>query len=152
MAYHLERSIIIILRRLSFFLGLSLIILFSCSKDEIKRPSQEAIIAKEAMDIVNSIKDAYMANDDEKLKQLINSEQVFQSISLSERPASLEFLFRWVDIFDSKVDVYVSWKGLWKKGPEEVEQKGFALFVLEGKPFKLKKILRENPFLLQTLP
>jgi len=130
-------------------IGITVILFNSCSKDEIKRPSPEAIIAKEAMDLVNSIKEAYMVQDEERIKQLIGSEQVLNNFSFGgegSRLTSLEFLFRWVDVYDSKADVYVSWTGLWKKGSQEIEQKGFALFVLEGKPFKLMKILRENPF------
>lgn len=137
---------------LLLYYSIFILLFSSCSKDEIKGPSQEAIIAKEAMDLVNSIKEAYMAQDEEKIKQMIDSEQVLKDLSFSggptvtSPPTSLEFLFRWIDIYDSKADVYVSWKGLWKKDSKEIEQKGLALFVLEGKPFKLKKILRENPF------
>jgi hypothetical protein len=148
---------------LLLYCSIFILLFSSCSKDEVKGPSQEAIIAKEAMDLVNSIKEAYMAQDEEKIKQMISSEQVLKDLSFSggpvtSPPTSLEFLFRWIDIYNSKggevtvADVYVSWKGLWKKDSQEIEQKGLALFVLEGRPFKLKKILRENPFVRPVTP
>lgn len=127
----------------------------ACSK-EVKRPSEESIIAKEAMEVVLEIKEAYMNKDRERLEKLLVSKEVMDNFSFFDIPREMEFIFRWVDIYDSKADVYVSWKIV----PATVtsplagdvstqELKGLCLFVLEGRPFKLKKILRENPFKLQ---
>jgi hypothetical protein len=38
------------------------------------------------MDLVNSIKEAYMAQDEEKIKQMISSEQVLKDLSFSGGP------------------------------------------------------------------
>ena len=127
----------------------ALMVLFSaCSKNELKRTPEEANIAREAMDAVLAIRSAYMEGNPEGIKTLSVSEDVLKYFSFSQRPSSLEFLFRWVELYDSKAEVYVSWKAIKKieDAVSEREQRGLCLFVLEGKPFKLKKIMRENPF------
>ncbi len=126
----------------------------ACSK-EVKRPSEESIIAKEAMEVVLEIKEAYMNKDRERLEKLLVSKEVMDNFSFFDIPGEMEFIFRWIDIYDSKADVYVSWK-IVPASPlagdvSTQELKGLCLFVLEGRPFKLKKILRENPFKLQPL-
>lgn len=122
------------------------VVLLGCSK-EVKKPSEESILARQAMEVVSAIKEAYMKEDRDTLLRLSTSEEVFALFSFSAMPEDLEFTFRWVDVYDSKAEVYVSWKAKKGKVSPEKEQKGLCLFVLEGRPFKLKKILRENPFL-----
>lgn len=120
----------------------------ACSKGEVKGPSEEAIIAKEATDFLRTLKDAYMSGDEERLKEMLISEELLKNFSMQDKPALLEFTFRWIEIkeADKKVEVYVTWQGLWKRGRSDNETRGLCLFVLEGRPFKLSKILRENPF------
>lgn len=127
--------------------------IFACSKSEVKKPSEEAIIAKEAIELVNTIKEAYMNNNEDKIRELSANDEVIKKISFSGKPSDLEFIFRWIEIKDNKAEVYVSWKALWKsvakvtvEDSKYIESKGFCLFILEGKPFRLVKILRENPF------
>lgn len=137
------------MKKIIFFL--TFITLFvACSKGEVKRPSEEAIIAKEAMEFVRALKEAYMDGDEEKMKEMLVSEEVLKNFSMEDKPYLLEFTFRWIEIKEPerKAEVYVTWQGVWKKAGQENEARGFCLFVLEGRPFKLSKILRENPFKL----
>lgn len=123
-------------------------LLSACSKGEVKRPSEEAIIAKEAMDFIKTLKESYMRGDEERLREMFVSEELIKSFSIKDRPSDLEFTFRWIEIKEreKKTDVYVTWKGRWKKDTGDMETRGLCLFVLEGRPFRLAKILRENPF------
>ncbi|MCX7794436.1 MAG: hypothetical protein N2257_08575 [Thermodesulfovibrionales bacterium] len=125
------------------------LVIFSCSKAEVKRPSEEAIIAKEAMDFVNGLKKAYMDGDEERLKEMLLYNELIKKFSMIDRPSKLEFTFRWIEIKEEekKAEIYVAWRGYWKKEGVEEEARGLCLFVLQGRPFKLSKILRENPFL-----
>ncbi|MFN3739539.1 MAG: hypothetical protein ACK4TF_02550 [Thermodesulfovibrionales bacterium] len=122
--------------------------IFACSKSEVKKPSEEAIAAKEAIELVNTIKEAYMTNNEDRIRELSASDEVIKKISFSDKPSDLEFIFRWIEIKDNKAEVYVSWKALWpqRENSKNMDVKGFCLFILEGKPFRLVKIMRENPF------
>jgi hypothetical protein len=40
----------------------------------------------------------------------------------------------------------VSWKGTWTVGQESFTERGMGVFLLEGAPLKLGKIVRGNPF------
>lgn len=122
--------------------------MFACSKSEVKKPSEEAILAKEAIELVKTIREAYMNNNEDTIRELSVSDEIIKKISFSNKPSELEFIFRWIEIKDNKAEVYVSWKALWsqKGDSKKFEVKGLCLFVLEGKPFRLVKIMRENPF------
>lgn len=120
--------------------------MFACSKSEVKKPSEEAILAKEAIELVKTIREAYMNNNEDRIRELSVSDEIIKKISFSDKPSELEFTFRWIEIKDNKAEVYVSWKALWKEDSKSREIKGLCLFVLEGKPFRLVKIMRENPF------
>jgi hypothetical protein len=58
----------------------------------------------------------------------------------------LDFTPRWVEIEKSKVYLNVAWKGAWVVGKETVRERGMAVFLFEGTPLKLSKIVRGNPF------
>jgi hypothetical protein len=58
----------------------------------------------------------------------------------------LEFVPTWVVIDDTVVKLTISWKGTWTVSGSTTEDRGIAVFVMEGQPLKLANILRANPF------
>jgi hypothetical protein len=127
---------------------LTILLLVSCGKGEVKQVSQESKIAQEAFGLAETIRNAYIKNNIETLessltkdgyKELIGAIKTFDTAELTFTPI-------WVEIEDSKVSLSVSWKGTWIVRGKTTEERGVAVFLLEGRPLKLAKILRENPF------
>jgi len=133
---------------LIFIYLITILLLVSCGKGEVKQVSQEAKIAQEAFGLAETIRNAYIKNDIETLersstkdgyKELIGAVKTFDTADLTFTPI-------WVEIEDSKVSLSVSWKGIWIVRGKTTEERGVAIFLLEGRPLKLAKVLRENPF------
>ncbi len=123
---------------------------FSCGKKEVKPPSQESKTAQEAFALSESIREAFTKNDSDTL-QKDSTESGFKDIAGGKRAHSsveLEFTPRWVDIEQTQVMVNIAWKSKWTIAGKQVEDRGMAVFVMEGKPLKLAKILRANPFVV----
>jgi hypothetical protein len=125
-----------------------IVLLVSCGKKEVRPVSQESKIAQEAIGLAETIRNAYIKNDRETLekhatrdgyRELIGAIKSFDSVELTFTPT-------WVDIDNSVVSLHISWKGTWVVGGKRTEERGIAVFVLEGKPLKLAQIQRENPF------
>lgn len=133
---------------LIFIYLITILLLVSCGKGEVKQVSQESKIAQEAFGVAETIRNAYIKNDREALersstkdgyKELLEVIKTFDSAELTFTPT-------WVEIEDSKVSLNVSWKGTWVVRGKMTEERGVAIFLLEGRPLKLAKVLRENPF------
>jgi hypothetical protein len=127
-----------------------LMVPFSCGKKEVKPPSLESKTAQEAFALSESIREAFIKNDSDTL-QKDSTEGGFKDITSDKRAYSsveLEFTPRWVDIEQTQVLVNIAWKSKWTVAGKEVEDRGMAVFVMEGKPLKLAKILRSNPFVV----
>ncbi|MEW6675888.1 MAG: hypothetical protein AB1348_07820 [Nitrospirota bacterium] len=133
--------------RRALYLLIAVLLLSSCSK-EVKVVSEESKIAQEAFGLVETIRNAYIENDRTALelnstkngyRELIGAIKSFDS-------AELIFTPRWVEIEDSIVYLNVSWKGTWMVRGKRTEERGMAIFVLEGRPLKLAQVLRANPF------
>jgi hypothetical protein len=122
--------------------------LFGCGKKEVKPESQESKIAQESFVLAETLKNAFIKNDkallqnnttEEGFKDVTSNKKTFDSIELTFTP-------RWVEIEDQQVTLNVSWKSAWTSGGKKTEDRGMAVFVMEGRPLKLSKILRANPF------
>lgn len=126
-----------------------LFILNACGgKKEVKQVSMESKIAQEAIAVMESIKELYIKKDfppvaekasQEAYKEIIDSIKYFDSVELTFTP-------RLIEIEQSKIYLNIAWKGTWSVGKELFRERGMAVFLLEGKPLKLSKILRGNPF------
>lgn len=125
-----------------------IVLLVSCGEKEVKPVSLESQLAQEAFGLAETIRNAYIKNDRETLgkystkdgyKELIGAIKSFDSVELTFTPS-------WVEIENSVVSLHVSWKGTWMVGGKRTEERGIAVFVLEGRPLKLAQIQRENPF------
>jgi len=122
--------------------------LASCGKKEIKPVSQEAKLAQEAFALAETLKNSYLRNNlgsleenstKEGYRELIRAIKAFDSAELTFTPT-------WVEIGDSVVYLTVSWKGIWTVRGKSTEERGLAIFVLEGRPLKLAQVQRSNPF------
>jgi hypothetical protein len=120
----------------------------ACSKKEVKPVSQESKTAEEAFRLAENIRDAFLRNDRDALHR-DTTESGFHDIfagSKSYDSVELEFTPRWVDIEQAKVTVNIAWKSKWTILGSQIEDRGMAVFEMEGQPLKLTKITRANPF------
>jgi len=133
---------------MSFVVSLLILLLTSCGGKEVKPVSPESKLAQEAIVLAETIRNAYIKNDRETIekhstrdgyRELIGSIKSFDSVELTFTPT-------WVEVENSTVSLHVSWKGTWAAGGKRTEERGVAVFVLEGRPLKLVQVQRENPF------
>ncbi len=126
-----------------------LLLLSSCGKQEVKPVSEDSKIAQEAFKLAEVIKNAYVKNDrvtiqrnstKEGYQELIGDMKSFDNAELFLTP-------RKVEIEDSTVYLNLTWNGTWTFGGKRTEDRGMAIFVMEGRPLKLSRVLRSNPFI-----
>src|SRR3972149_7775066 len=139
----IRNSIILLFASLIF-----IFLLLSCGKKEVKQVSEDSKITQESFMLADVIKNAYIKNDlftlernttKDGYNELIEARKIFDIAELSFTP-------HWVDIEDSTVNLRVSWRGTRTVKGKRIEDRGLAVFVMEGRPLKLAKVLRDNPF------
>jgi hypothetical protein len=134
--------------RKSLVLVIAFFVLSGCA-EEVKKPSEDSLIAQEAFALAEEMRRVYVAKNFWALNQYALPEtygNVVRDIK-KFRSVKLEFTPRWVEIKkDGTVFLYVAWKGTWEMESGEEERRGFALFDLRGRPLKLAGVLRGNPF------
>ena len=144
----LRQSILQFFRILVLLTVSFLFLLAACGGKEAKKVSPESLLAQEAFKLAETLKSAYVEKDRASLeahstesgyRELISSMKSFDGAELSFTPT-------WVEIQDSTVHLTVSWKGTWSVKGKTAEERGIAVFVLEGEPLKLGQIQRANPF------
>ena len=130
--------------------GLIILLLFSsCGKKEVKPVSEESKIAQEAFKLAEVIKNAYVKNDRLTIERNSTKEGYQELIAAMKSfdDAELFLTPRKVDIEDSTVYLNLTWNGTWTVGGKKTEDRGMAIFVMEGRPLKLSRVLRANPFI-----
>ncbi len=123
-------------------------LLFACGKKEVKPVSSESKTSLEAFALAETIEKAFLKKDRDTMRQN-STPDGYEDIMANTKPYdSLEISFtpRWVEIDDSKVTVNVSWKSTWSAAGKKFDDRGMAIFLMEGRPLKLSKIIRGNPF------
>jgi hypothetical protein len=130
---------------ISLFMAMLMI---SCGKKEVKPVSQESKLAQEAFQLAETLKNAYVKNDRGTLEESSTKDGYRELIGVMKKFDKVELTFTatWVEIKDSSVYLSVSWKGVWTVGTKSSEERGLAIFVLEGSPLKLARVQRDNPF------
>lgn len=125
-----------------------LVFFISCGKKEVKEVSEESLMAQEAFQLAETIKQAYLDNDRKTLEKNTTQDGYTELIRKikSFDSAELEFVPTWVEIDDIGVQLTVSWQGTWTVSGVTKEDRGIAVFVMEGKPLKVAQILRASPF------
>ena len=138
------------MRKLSILI-ICLIFIASCGKKEVKQISPDSKLALESFAVSERIKEAYLKRDMDSLKDNSTTEGYREIIASMKdfSKAELSFTPRWVEIDKANtVQLNVSWSGKWTNSKGSVtEEKGMAVFMLEGAPLKMRKILRGNPFI-----
>lgn len=132
------------------FLILSVVLLISCGgKKEVKQITQESKSATEAFSVAETIKTAFINKDAATIKKNA-SDSGFKDITANKKiydSVDLTFTPRWVEIEGDKLLVNISWKSTWSLSGRKNEERGMAVFVMQGNPLKVTKILRANPFI-----
>ncbi|HYQ47676.1 MAG TPA: hypothetical protein VEP69_01300 [Thermodesulfovibrionales bacterium] len=132
----------------------ALILLICCltvacgGKKEVKQVSPESKTATEAFALTETIKTAFIKNDTATLQK--NSTETGMKDITANRKAydSVDIFFtpRWVEIEGNQLMVNIAWKSSWTVSGRRSEERGMAVFVMEGTPLRVSKILRANPF------
>jgi len=143
---HFANSLILIFALLIFVSGS--FFLLSCGKKQMKKVSDESMIAQQAFQLAETLRHAYVKNDRATLQKNSTKDGYRELIGALKRfdEAELTFTPRWVEIEDSMVYLNVAWKGTWIVAGKKFEERGMAIFVLEENPLKLSRVLRANPF------
>jgi hypothetical protein len=130
-----------------FFLAVMLI---SCGgKKEVKQVSQESRTATEAFAVAEAVKNAFIKRDMATI-QSQSTDAGFRDITASKKgydSVELTFTPRWVEIEGSQLFVNIAWKSAWTISGRKSEERGMAVFVMEGTPLRISKIMRANPFI-----
>lgn len=131
---------------------LASVLLVSCGgKKEVKQVTQESKTATEAFGVAETIKNAFIKKDlatiqknstEAGFKSIAAGKQVFDNVDITFTP-------RWAEIEGDQMTVNISWKSSWILSGRKIEERGMAVFVMEGNPLRVTKILRANPFILQ---
>ena len=127
-------------------------LLVSCGgKKEVKQVGQESKTATEAFGVAETIKDAFIKKDlatiqknstEAGFKNIAAGKQVFDNLDITCPPRQFE-------VQADQMMVNISWKSSWILSGRKIEERGMAVFVMEGNPLRVTKILRANPFILQ---
>jgi hypothetical protein len=133
------------------------LVLFVCclaaacgGKKEVKQVSQDSKTATEAFALAETIKTAFIKSDaatlqknttETGLKDVTANRKAYDSVDLSFTP-------RWVEIEGGRLMVNIAWKSAWTVSGRRNDERGMAVFVMEGTPLRLSKILRANPFVM----
>ncbi len=122
----------------------------SCGgKKEVKQVSLESKTATEAFALAETIRDAFVRKDlptiqrnatEAGYRDVMAGRTAFDSIELSFTP-------RWVEIDGSALTLNVAWKSSWTISGRKIEERGMAVFGMEGNPLRLTKIMGANPFI-----
>ena len=132
----------------SIVLSILLVFFMSCGKKEVKKVSEESLMAQEAFKLAETIKQAYLDNDRKVIERNATQDGYRELVGEIKNfdSANLEFVPTWVEIDDTVVRLTVSWQGTWIESGVTKEDRGIAVFVMEGKPLKVAQILRASPF------
>ena len=139
---------LLLIARYSLLLFVSVLILASCGKKVVKKVSMESKTANEIFALAETVRKAYVNNDRATLEKNFTKEGYRELIGAMKSFESVELTFtpRWVNIEESVIYLNISWKGTWVVSGKKSDERGMAVFVLEGKPPKLARVLRDNPF------
>lgn len=132
-----------------------LLILVSCGKKEVRPESQESRTALAAFHLADKIRHDFIEKDLAAIRKN-STEKGYEDITsgnASFDSLELNFTPRWVEIDrNNKVVLNVSWTSNWVIGGKTKQDRGMAVFVMQGVPLKLSAIKRSNPFVPPSAP
>lgn len=121
----------------------------SCGSKEVKTASYEAKISQEAFSLAETLRAAYVKRDFTAIAE-ISTQEGYRDILDNIRhfdTVDLTFTPKWVELEKQKTYLNIAWKGTWVVSGETVRERGMAVFLFEGTPLKLSKIVRGSPFI-----
>lgn len=127
---------------------IALFVFMSCSSKEVKQETDESKKAREAFAVAETVKEAYLKRDLSAIENNTTKEgyrEILGAIKNFDK-ADLTFSHKWVEIDKAAVSLKIAWSGTWVVSGQTTEERGTAVFVFEGRPLKLSRILRANPF------
>lgn len=127
---------------------IALFVFMSCSSKEVKQETDESKKAREAFAVAETVKDAYLKKELSPIENNTTKEgyrEILGAIKNFDK-ADLTFSHKWVEIDKAVVSLKIAWSGTWVVSGQTTEERGMAIFVFEGSPLKLSRILRANPF------
>ena len=134
------------------FLLFAGVLLVSCGNKEVKQVSQDSKITLEAFALAETVKNAFVVQDDITLKKS-STEEGYRDLRANTRlydRVELNFTPRWVEMENNRLQVNIAWKTTWVVAGKSTEERGMAVFVMEGVPLKISKVLRGNPFIFSA--
>jgi len=138
-----------VMKKTSLILLVVLLLAACGGKKEVKAVSPESATYTEAATLAETIRSAFVSNDRVTL-QKNSTEQGYRDITSSKKmfdQLELTFTTRWFEIEQDQVLLNVSWKSVWINAGKKTEDRGMAVLMMEGKPLKVSKVLRANPFI-----
>ncbi|QWR76652.1 hypothetical protein [Candidatus Magnetomonas plexicatena] len=142
------------MKKMFVLLIMSIFLVMSCSKKAIKPVSLESQTAQSVIETINMLKTAYVHKDEAALTRYTTDfgfSSNFKAAAMDFSSAELSFTPMWVDIKSDTLQVQVSWTGKWVYHGHNIEENGVAGFVVTGPPYRVDKILRDNPFAVLTV-
>ena len=120
----------------------------ACGEKEVKKESYDYRITREAFSIAEALRTAYVKKDFSSIQELSTKEGYSEIVDSIRHFESVDLTFtpKWVEIEQSKIYLNVAWKGIWIAGGDTTRERGMAVFLLEGSPLKVSKVLRGSPF------
>lgn len=127
---------------------MAVLVLGACAKKEVKVQSEDSKLAVEAFALAEGMRQSYVGKDFKGLEKYMTAEGYkFVSKRLRDfEKAELSFTNRWVEIEGDKVVLNVSWQGTWTIRGRERQSRGMAVLEFVGRPLRLNRVLRANPF------
>lgn len=134
--------------KLPFLFFAIIALITACGKDEVKPVSPETLVSQEAFSVAEGVRSAYAKKDFSVIRENSTSEGYSDVMDAVKHFDTVDLVFtpKWVDMDNNKVSLNVAWKGIWTVSGETFSERGMAVFLFEGKPLKLSKIVRGNPF------
>lgn len=131
---------------------LACILTVACGgKKEVKQVTPESRMATEAFALTETIRNAFIRKDMATI-QKSSTETGYRDITSNRKTFdSVEITFtpRWVELEGNQLQVNIAWKSTWTLSGRKSEERGMAVFEMEGTPLRVTKILRANPFVMQ---
>jgi hypothetical protein len=126
----------------------ALVAVAACAKKEVKVQSEDSKLAEEAFNLAENMRQAYVGKDFGKF-ELYTTEQGLRDVQRQLRDfesVELKFEPKWVEIDAGNLVLNVAWEGTWVVRGRERKDRGMAVFELTGRPLRLNRVLRSNPF------
>jgi hypothetical protein len=135
------------MKKALILLLIAVLSLLSCGK-AVKKVTDESKTAQEAIALAEEIKEAYLKEDLAVIEKNTTKEGYREFLGAVKRfdRAELTFSPKWVEIEKTFVSMKIAWSGKWVVGEQTAEERGTAIFIFEGSPLKLNRVLRANPF------